>query len=402
MAIKWLFPLLIFFCSCKEKTPTPDVPIVPIQPLKMLWKTRITDSFLSSSILPIIYKDKVIYTTDDMVKPTKMFFLDAATGKVQNTWINDKPHSGFRSQIPRTPYNDMLAIAAGGRTFGINLATQTKVWNYLGEGSGGRFEKRFGGDLFVDFSLTNNYILNKFIVKFNIESGARDTILKINSPNKDIIPHGLSYEVSQNAQGDTLLLVLISWNNDIEKNGMQEIFSYNLRTKEKSSSWNLPYFGAQRKLVLDGDLLYLHVLDNNNIQDYMLCVNLKTKQEVWRTNIPRESITSEMLLKDGKLFANIEDERLRAFDAKTGKILWAVPTGNFASHVLCYKGVIYCVGRGQLVAVDPNTGIEKFRMNGPDFAKNGNLFFQSMATLDEEKGRLYMYDWANAICYDLN
>lgn len=116
---------------------------------------------------------------------------------------------------------------------------------------------------------------------------------------------------------------------------------------------------------------------------------------------PREVAVTPIILRDGKLFTNIEDQFLRAYDAKTGQQLWQVPSSNFASRLVYYKGSIYCITRRELIGIEASTGTVKFRMPAPEFAKNSNLFFSAVIAIDEAKGRLYLHDYANAMCYQL-
>jgi outer membrane protein assembly factor BamB len=404
MNFKLLIYLTFLMASCKEKTPTPPTPIVvednPAFP-KLIWKTRLADSFISSSILPIVYQqgNKVIYTKQEASDNSpKLISLNADSGEKLATLSTEI--SEFYHRTTWKPYNNIVGLSSGSNMFGLDLNSLTKTWRFKASNSSRIAVDHFGKYLFVpliDYNSNNKEI--QVLVRFDVTTGKCDTLTIENETGNFTLQHVIP-KCMVNAQNDTVVYVAAAWQNNATSTGSLRLYTINLRTKVKSSPVHFDYFINANPLEIDGDLFYRSVGSAQG-EDFMVCLNIKTGQEVWKIKPPREVATTPIIFRDGKLFTNIEDRFLRAYDAKTGQQLWEVPSSNLASRLIYYKNSIYCIAKNELVGIEANTGMVKFRMPAPEFAKNSNLFFSAVIAIDETKGRLYLHDFANAMCYQL-
>ena len=405
MNSKILFYAIFLLFSCKKPIPEPTPLPEPnsIFP-NLVWRKLIADSTLTASMKPVVYKDKVIFSKQETTNPYASFIaLDATKGDIIGKW--ESGGGLFNTEFNQIPYLNTLLLTSGPRVYGVNLDNLTQSWRYTGADTYDKVEY-LGKSAFV--VLTHNGINSSStnscsVFRFDILTGSYDTLIVEKATNTILYPV-LSLSSFINNQNDTILNVLVAWQDETDRNnikGLCEFYTYNLRTKIKTPKLKFNGFTNDSPLEIQGDLLYRNVSTSFNNSDFLVCWNIKTGEEVWRKKIPRELVTTPIIYRDGKLFVNLEDKLFRAYDAKTGNELWAIKSGNLASQIEYYKGVFYLVAFGQLIAVDANTGVEKYRMEAPGAAKNSNLFFQSTMTLDEKNGKLYLFDFANAMCYQL-
>jgi alcohol dehydrogenase (cytochrome c) len=86
--------------------------------------------------------------------------------------------------------------------------------------------------------------------------------------------------------------------------------------------------------------------------------DLDTGKKVWTTNLPSFNWGPLLATGGGLLFAGGTNDRMfRAFDAKTGKILWEFPTGSGVAAV----PVSFQVDGKQYIAVQSGWGVDPAR-----------------------------------------
>src|SRR5439155_18829789 len=89
--------------------------------------------------------------------------------------------------------------------------------------------------------------------------------------------------------------------------------------------------------------------------------NLDTGKKVWTTNLPSFNWGPVLATGGGLLFAGGTNDRLfRAFDAKSGQILWDVPMSSGVTGV----PVSFEVEGKQFIAVLSGWGVDSARMQG--------------------------------------
>ncbi|TMH47402.1 MAG: hypothetical protein E6H59_03650, partial [Betaproteobacteria bacterium] len=87
--------------------------------------------------------------------------------------------------------------------------------------------------------------------------------------------------------------------------------------------------------------------------------NLDTGKKVWTTNMPSFNWGPVLATGGGLLFAGGTNDRMfRAFDARTGKVLWEFPTGSGVAGV----PVSFQVDGKQYVAVQSGWGVDPAKM----------------------------------------
>jgi len=87
--------------------------------------------------------------------------------------------------------------------------------------------------------------------------------------------------------------------------------------------------------------------------------DLDSGKKVWTTNLPSFNWGPVLATGGGLLFAGgTNDRKFRAFDAKTGKILWEFPTGSGVAAV----PVSFQVDGKQFIAVQSGWGVDPAKM----------------------------------------
>jgi alcohol dehydrogenase (cytochrome c) len=87
--------------------------------------------------------------------------------------------------------------------------------------------------------------------------------------------------------------------------------------------------------------------------------NLDTGKKVWTTNMPSFNWGPVLATGGGLLFAGGTNDRMfRAFDARTGKVLWVFPTGSGVAAV----PVSFQVDGKQYIAVQSGWGVDPAKM----------------------------------------
>jgi alcohol dehydrogenase (cytochrome c) len=89
--------------------------------------------------------------------------------------------------------------------------------------------------------------------------------------------------------------------------------------------------------------------------------DVDTGKRVWTTNLPSQTWGPVLATGGGVIFSGGTNDRMfRAFDAKTGKILWEFPTASGVNGV----PVSYQVDGKQYIAVQSGWGVDAARMQG--------------------------------------
>jgi alcohol dehydrogenase (cytochrome c) len=77
--------------------------------------------------------------------------------------------------------------------------------------------------------------------------------------------------------------------------------------------------------------------DNAHASGTMAAIDVTTGKYLWRTQVPKPMVGGALATASGLVFAGADDGKLRAFDAKTGKILWTGDVGiGFGAPPLTY------------------------------------------------------------------
>jgi alcohol dehydrogenase (cytochrome c) len=111
--------------------------------------------------------------------------------------------------------------------------------------------------------------------------------------------------------------------------------------------------------------------------------NIDTGKRVWTTKLPSQNWGPVLATAGDVLFSGGTNDRLfRAFDAKTGKILWQYPTLSGVNGV----PVSFAVGGKQYIAVQSGWGVDAARMQG-----RLNLLFPGKYPDVPQGGAIYVF-----------
>lgn len=158
---------------------------------------------------------------------------------------------------------------------------------------------------------------------------------------------------------------------------------------ELKQVWKINVGFGDATPALSGKKIYLAV--RQNADEVILCLDAATGKELWRSAYPAPAVTgpasshpgqrSTPAISDGKIVTFGVSGILTCLDASTGKVLWkkenpenAVPQFFTGMSPLIADGLcIVHLGtkdRGQVVALDLATGLEKWKWegDGPSYA----------------------------------
>ena len=111
--------------------------------------------------------------------------------------------------------------------------------------------------------------------------------------------------------------------------------------------------------------------------------NLDTGKRAWTTKLPSQNWGPVLATGGDLLFSGGTNDRLfRAFDAKTGKILWQFPTLSGVNGV----PVSFAVDGKQYIAVQSGWGVDAARMQG-----RLNLLFPGKYPAVPQGGAIYVF-----------
>ncbi|MCB0587520.1 MAG: PQQ-like beta-propeller repeat protein [Phaeodactylibacter sp.] len=115
--------------------------------------------------------------------------------------------------------------------------------------------------------------------------------------------------------------------------------------------------GVAHQGIVEGDRTYW--VANNQVA----CIGMEDQNEIWRVSLPRDMLTSRLLLDDGSLFFACENEVLYALDAENGRILWQCPIAGTPSRVHVNKDKLFLIGGsdGNLYIINKKTGTLLFK-----------------------------------------
>jgi outer membrane protein assembly factor BamB len=111
---------------------------------------------------------------------------------------------------------------------------------------------------------------------------------------------------------------------------------------------------------------------------FVLCFDLKTGNELWRTRFGSIFFQSGLVIYNNKIYCNNNDGFSYCLDPETGKILWQTRTRGGCSLPFYLNGVVYftSVADGRLYGLDAENG--KILMNIED--PRGGIGFQDVVT----------------------
>jgi outer membrane protein assembly factor BamB len=186
--------------------------------------------------------------------------------------------------------------------------------------------------------------------------------------------------------------------------------------QELTQVWKVNVGFGDATPVLLGKKIYLNTRQGGD--EVIICLEAATGKELWKDKYPATAVTgpagshpgprSTPSLANGKIVTFGVSGILSCLDANSGKVLWrkenpanAVPTFFTGMSPLVINGVCFIhVGKkddGQVLAIDMNTGAEKWKWtgDGPAYAS------PSLMTIDGKK-HLILQTEKNLMALDLS
>lgn len=99
------------------------------------------------------------------------------------------------------------------------------------------------------------------------------------------------------------------------------------------------------------------------LSGHIYCVDEQSGKEIWKSSLNKKGPASSPLVANGKIYIN--QGRLTAFDALTGKLLWEnrdVKTANSSPNL--WQDLVICNSSKSLVAINADTGATVWEIDG--------------------------------------
>jgi outer membrane protein assembly factor BamB len=128
---------------------------------------------------------------------------------------------------------------------------------------------------------------------------------------------------------------------------------------------------------------------------FVLCFDLKTGNEVWRTEFSSVFFGVGPVIHNNKMYCNNNDGFSYCLDPETGKILWKTRTRGGTSLPFYLNGVVYftSIADGHLYGLDAEDGKILMKIDDP---RGGIGFGDMVAGAD---GKIYANTYTHLYCF---
>ena len=152
--------------------------------------------------------------------------------------------------------------------------------------------------------------------------------------------------------------------------------------------WNINDTSTQKEIKIypdnqkgDGVTQQAILYDSNSYwvaNNQVICINIETQLEIWRTKLPRGMLTSRLFVDENIVYFACENEVLYALKAEDGSILWKCNISGTPGRIHINKDKLYLVGGsdGNLYVIDKIKGKLLFKHQATDFGLLKKDFFE--------------------------
>ncbi|WMN07012.1 PQQ-binding-like beta-propeller repeat protein [Marivirga arenosa] len=346
-----------------------------------------------SSIDPILYVDKVIYSgldekKNDFSANSTLEAFDKKNGRLIWKWADNIPES-----FDKFKHTDTWHIHAGflyissGWEYAINIMNGTTRFSHNSQFFGGKSIVGYEEVIFTRFTFED---YSRETVYFSKSDFNWNELIAFN--NNDSIRYYIDHLI---IDGVDLLIPVLRGRQNFEP-GELIFLKYNIFKKQ---------FTAQDTIILDKERNRFidapPVLTENSLylslNGTVVCVNKNNFTIIWQRETNGNSSRSGIMYADNKLYVNTEFQ-LYALDAETGNILWQIDS-SAGSRMQEHKGVVYYTDGISLRGVDAVSGEVLLEVEAPSRATDDGAFFQPVLTIDHENDRIYTASYTHAYCY---
>lgn len=367
--------LSFFLCwqtlSCCQVTPLPTQ-VVDTTP-KPLWNVQRANGGIANGYFPQFIHNNTLITYKENQGNAVIVALNPNNGQELWSWSDL-----FTQHEAKTDgihvFEDILIWRYTGRVYAINLKNGQTVWKQrintnLGfntdalSGIGNRFLiHTWYPTYFSGFSKNGSISASPILTPSVRTNHIRTSIFLNEHPNY----------LSEAEFNDTLAVLPY----DTPEGKTANFFTiYNLTQNKEIYTKTIPgdTSGAFAKtpIVHNGKIYFPSGI-------FILCFDLKTGNELWRTRFGSIFFTSGITIINNKIYCNNNDGNSYCLDPENGKILWQKRTTSGGSLPFFLNGVIYFTSEadGHLYGLDAETGAILMKIDDP----RGGIGFQDVVT----------------------
>ena len=352
----------------------------------LLWQSSFNNG-LSYSIIPVVYKDIVVYSTyDGSDAKFKLVAFNKLTGEKKWEWRNTLSNYGyFISSTTEKPivYKNILYLRYIGnynQILKIDLNTGLSLNNNTLAATYNKFIVKTLLNIknyLVYYVLDINFRLARLFV-YNIET---DQITKIYDYQNNSFPSMLDFNLYQNIDNQNKLIARIQHARDDLWQIVDSTFdlSYNLDNNKPVFYKKFDANNKPSSILTAGDKYYYSL--SGRYTQFINEKNGNIELNKYQYNNPGGYYKN-------KLFVFWDTRENSCISADDGYQIWANRDYNFASEYIFYNDKIY---NGNM-CVDANTGKLLWSID----TEGG---YQNIVTIDPETGNIYTATFTGPVCF---
>lgn len=374
-----LFAALLQACGDKAR-PTEEAQ------LRQLWRLNVAaPEARYESIYPLLDAEQVLISA---YQQDKLFFLSADSDNGELRWrFSD-------TSLRAAPYYNLKALQQGGAyvlplgntLLALRQSDGSVAWRVQNGGNAEQFLEPDGPAHFMQ-TLNDWAARRSVVLRVSASDGRCDTMLQMPWPDSC----KLLLRTPVRLPNGKLLCSSISINSVTRQSKARwHLFEGKNHTALRSAQAypdNPDGYGITKQpLVLEQKVLLC-------AYDQLFCIDFDGN-ELWRTSLPRDMLSSVPVYADKAIFCAMEDGYLYKLDAEKGDILWKAKISGTPSRPVVYRQHIFVVGGGDglLYTFDVADGRQIRKMESPNHRFRENAFFRRFIGIDEDSGTLFLYD----------
>lgn len=350
------------------------LPITNIDSIvKPIWSMQRAGGSISNGYFPQFMYKKSLITYGENNSKAQIYSLDINSGKVEWLWDDTFDSHGARTNQVHVD-NNILVWRNTRKVYAVNLDDGKTLWkkNIITELGFNTDDMTGIGTYFLFHTSRPSYFSGQ------TKTGEIEASPKLNITNRTFhsrlamfvnTPPNIVYSITTK---DTLAVLPYG---TIDGEDANFFTIYNLTKNQEIYTKTIPGDTS-------GAFSYPPLVHSGKIYfpsgAFILCFDLKTGNELWRTRFRSIFFTSGIMIANNKIFCNNNDGFSYCLDPENGKAIWKTATRSGGSLPFLMNDVLYFTSEadGHLYGLDANDGKILMKIEDP----RGGIGFQDVVT----------------------
>lgn len=380
---------LIFLCRCRENNPD--------QPPRLCWQSHQTGASALQTIYPISYQKHWIVSRSDSTCSVQVLSLEQQTGRLVWHYKDSVRHSPLYYNLQPAMHGHILSLPHHNRVIALDMRNGNLLWKSKTFDSGEQHLYAYGGFF---YRICYDSQSTTYLVRMRAENGQSEVLSSFPRTADSVSTYWRTPVVYAVSPGDTLLFISSVVSHHTRKQFIPYWSIWSLKKRAfESHDTILPVntfgWGITKQPVAGEKQGILYLLAKNQVIRY----NMKTRAQEWRQEMPRDMLTSKILVCPDALYYACEDGFLYKLSHYTGEIIWKTKLSGTPGQVKIYRETLFVTGGSdeKCHAYDTQTGRERWTL---PLQNEENTHFQRTIGLSES-GFLLLNDKERFFCYQL-